>query len=53
MRSQLAYSGGPGAEQGLEDIDNISAKFQRDPREIYIVEATLRDDLSAPRLGTL
>ena len=53
MRSQLACSGGPGAEQGLGDINNMSAKFQHDPREIYIVEATLRDDQSAPRLGTL
>ena len=52
MCSQPVSTGGPGAERGLWDINNIFAKFQRDPREIYIVEATLRDDLSAPRLAS-
>ena len=52
MCSQPVFTGGPGAGQGLWDINNMPAKFQRHPRENYTVKATQRHVPSAPRLAS-
>ena len=52
MCSQPVFTGGPGAGQGLWDINIMPAKFQRHPRENYTVKATQRHVPSAPRLAS-